>query len=81
MQPGTTDKARLAARARGFEAFALWEAAHPPVSRSLSTLLADVDALLRLMPEAERRLDPDATKAGVRRMHAALAVLTPREAT
>lgn len=78
MQPGTTDEARFATRARGLEAFARWEAAHPPVSRPLATLLDDVDALLRLMPEAERHLDPDATKSGVRRMHAALAVLTRR---
>jgi hypothetical protein len=81
MQPGRTDKARFAARARGFDAFARWEAAHPSSSRSLESLLADIDALLRLMPEADRRLDPDATKSGVRRMHAALAVLRRGRAT
>jgi hypothetical protein len=78
MQSGTSDKVRFAERAQGFEAFARWEAAHPPAPRSLTSLLCDLESLLCLMPESKRRLDPDATKSGVRRMHAALAVLTPR---
>ena len=58
-----------------FRRFNEWEAEHPIPERPASRVLADIDFLVSLLPEEERRRDPDPEKLGIQRLRARLALL------